>query len=162
MSISLNNILTELFDKTYPYTQISENEFSFITPNQEEFQVDIVKILLVEFNYMGKKIPLIIESFGYEEHDIITETSFGKGKNYVTGIDKTEDYIGVLSTVIKIMKEHIKEEDPMIFSAKQKESSRVKLYDRLVMKKLKRPNDKILKFDDTVERVYLLLSPKLK
>lgn len=137
--------LTELFKDTYPYRLDRSigsirRTFYFSTEDSVEYEVVIDKTLLDE---LPSELKLVVNNAGYmdDEHHVMM-VLFGN----LTGPRKVRNYepnavrnpSKVLGTVIKILKENIKNSEIVYFSSK--ENNRTKLYSHLV-RNLKRPTD---------------------
>jgi hypothetical protein len=156
-------LLRELFNTVYPWTRSDYADgrlYRFTTINGDHYEVDFENRIMNDFlGDMDKEEEedLRIEA-GIDPEDPVVEVAFGKLssirglRNYK--IVSSEDYIGVFSTVLDIMRKEIRPTQAIMFSAK--EPSRIKLYDRMV-KKFKRPRDIGYKFGDSYNVFYILI-----
>ena len=138
-------ILTELFDQAVPHEMNgTSGKFEI---NGKSYTIDIV----------SPDEPGVYEvSFHLERQQPVD----GKKEEY--GVTNSGDEIAVFSTVVKIIKDFVAKTQvkELVFAAKAKEPSRIKLYDRMVKRLgLGWRLDITM---DMIHKVYVLVNPNYK
>lgn len=134
-------ILLELFDKPLEYTKSSGNQmgmftdsYKFTTSNNYKYNVNIYHVS--DFRSAGINIEGTGIGIDFQNTNVIANDQ---------GITNTGSEIEVFSTVLDIVSRAVKELDPEIISFGAHESSRQKLYDRLIKVMLRKFNYELLK-----------------
>lgn len=163
--------LTELFKDTYPYRLDRSigsirRTFYFSTEDSVEYEVVIDKTSL---EHLPDELVSVIKNSGYKdykeedydynwENEYVMDVVFGnlygpiKIRNYNTNTVKNPSK--VLGTVIKIIRENVRNDEIIYFSSK--ENNRTKLYSHIA-KNLKRPHDGIHQEKYSGESLFLLI-----
>ena len=169
-SLSLKKIVTELFEKGYTYKDTgNDNHYNFETPDGDKYVVELYRDSVRERSMYERVLKV---EMGISRDARVVEVVFSKkvkrkwdndsggGNAYdwdTVEIDRTGNkFYGVLSTVINIIRNEIRDNEIIVFSAR--EASRKRLYDRMVSR-LKRVND-IVKIEEGIMDKHYYLIPK--
>ena len=135
--------ITESFNRPYKYSFDGNNsredyEYSFKTDNNVNYTFSAT----LGFDYGGTKLEGLIKKktdvslnyhdgyFNYFDIQFYIDAEENKRDNI--GISGTGDAMRVLATVLVIMKDFLKREEPQIIVFTADEKSRRKLYDRMI------------------------------
>lgn len=169
--ILLKEILGELFKKGYEYNDTGNDSYNFETPDGDRYVVEFFKdsvrersmyerVLKVEMGISGD--AAVVEVIFSKKVKRKWDNDSGGGNAYdwdTVEIDRTGNkFYGVLSTVINIISNEVRNNEIIVFSAR--EASRKRLYDRMVSR-LKRVNDIVKTEQGIMDKHYYLIPRSL-